>query len=135
MLLRKFLVVVLMFTCSTVIAQDTKNQPPSRLLKTGSSLMEAQQFDAAEEYFKKGLQKAVDIYDYYNQALAYEDLGNLYTKTDQTDSAVTAYRKAIKLYRAQKLTVVADVVESLLKSVQGIGDLYAGVEIGAKGIK
>jgi tetratricopeptide (TPR) repeat protein len=136
MLFRKFLFVIFLFSWTCTQAQaPTKAQSTARTLKTATSLLEAQQFDAAEEYFKKGLLAAKTSNDVYNQALAYEGLGNLYSKSDQPKLAISSYQQAIKLYRGQGLTVIANVVESLLKSVQGIGDLYAGVEIGAKGIK
>lgn len=135
MLLKRMLPVLLLFACSVAQAQLTKGQSTSRMLKTATSLLEAQQFEAAEEYFKKGLQNARASKDLYNQALAYEGMGNLYSKSDQQVLAVSYYSQAIKLYRSQKLMVIANVVESLLKAAQGIGDLYAGVEIGAKGIK
>lgn len=129
-------VVVFFLLCGTIVnAQDAKNQATFRMLKTATSLLEAQQFDAAEEYFTKGLQKAKASSDFYCEAFAQEGLGNLYTKLDQPEKAIIAYKASVRLYRAQGLTVIANVVESLLKSVQGIGDLYAGVEIGAKGIK
>ena len=44
-------------------------------------------------------------------------------------------RKPLNFTGPLELTVIADVLTSQVKSVQGIGDLYAGVEIGAKGIK
>lgn len=97
--------------------------------------MEAQQYEAAEEYFKKGMTQAKAGNEPYNLAQAHEGLGNLYSKTNQSALAIDYYQKAIKMYRAQNLTVIANVVESLMKGVQGIGDLYAGVEIGGKGIK
>jgi len=97
--------------------------------------VDAQQLDAEEEFFKKGLSKARANQDYYCQAYAYQGLGNLYTKQDHTQKAVENYQAAIRLYKAQRMNVMASVVESLLKSVQGIGDLYAGIEVGAKGIK
>lgn len=97
--------------------------------------MEAQQYEAAEQYFKNGLQAAQSRKDAYNMAQAYEGLGNLYYKTGQQKPAVEAYEKAIKLYKAEGLPVVAKVVESLLRNAQGIGDVYAGIEIGARGNK
>lgn len=97
--------------------------------------MEAQQYEAAEEYFKKGMAQAKAGNEPYNLAQAQEGLGNLYSKINQSSLAVEYYQKAIKMYRAQGLTVIANVVESLMKGVQGIGELYAGVEIGGKGIK
>jgi len=48
---------------------------------------------------------------------------------------VAAFLNSIKLYRALGYTIIADVLDVQMKSVLGIGDLYAGIEIGAKGIK
>lgn len=132
---KHFLLAILLFAGTLVTAQTIRSQATFRMLKTATSLMEAQQFDAAEEFFKKGLVKAKANFDVYCQAMANEGLGNLYTKLDQPDLAITHYTSAVRLYKAQKLTVMADLVETLLKSVQGIGDLYAGIEVGAKGIK
>lgn len=124
-----------LFICTLSRAQTIKSQAAFRALQTANALVEAQQLDAAEEFFKKGLSKAKASQDYYCMAYAYQGLGNLYTKQDHTQKAVENYQTAIKLYRAQRMHVMASVVESLLKSVQGIGDLYAGIEVGAKGIK
>jgi Tetratricopeptide repeat len=133
---RKILFLVCsLFVFTVVSAQTIKSQATFRMLKTATSLVEAQQFDAAEEFFNSGLARAKANYDTYNQAFAYEGLGNLYTKTDQPEKAIVNYKSAVRLYRSMGLSVMADVVESLLKSVQGIGDMYAGIEIGAKGIK
>lgn len=135
MLQKKYLLVILLFACFIADAQTIKSQSTSRMLHTANSLMEAQQFDAAEEYFKKGLAKAKANYDGYGLALANEGLGNLYTKLEQPELAIGYYKAAVRIYRSLKLTVNANLVESLLKSAQGIGETYAGIEIGAKGIK
>ena len=135
MLRKNFLLAVLLFMGTIAAAQTIRSQSTFRMLKTATSLMEAQQFDAAEEYFKKGLSRAKANYDMYCQAFASEGLGNLYTKLEQPQLAIEYYKTAIRLYRAQKLTVIANIVESLLKSAQGLGDMYAAIEIGAKGIK
>ena len=102
MLLKKILLAVLLFVCSFSYSQLTKIQSTSRMLKTATSLLEAQQFEAAEEYFKKGLQNAIASNDFYNQALAHEGLGNLYSKSDQKELAVSSYRQAIKLYAKEE---------------------------------
>jgi len=135
MLRKIFLFAGLLIVCNAVSAQNIKSQATFRMLKTASTLVEAQQFEAAEEFYKKGLAKAKANYDSYCIAFAYEGLGNLYNKLDQTELAVTNYQSAVRMYRSMGLTVIADVVESLLKSAQNIGDMYAGIEIGAKGIK
>ncbi len=135
MLVKNILFGCLLLVSVACGAQNVKREATFLMLKTANSLMEAQQFEAAEEYYKQGLGKAKLLKDYYNQAIAYEGLGNLFTKLDQPEMAIANYKNAIKLYRSQGLTVMANITESLLKSVQGIGELYAGVEIGAKGIK
>jgi len=135
MLLKKFLLIILIFSCSVSSAQRIKSQSTFTMLQTANTLVEAQQFEAAEEHFKKGLSTARAINDLYCEAYASQGLGTLYSKTEQPEKAISSYKLAIRLYKAQGLTVLADIVETLLKSVQGIGELYAGVEIGAKGIK
>ena len=135
MLLKKLLFVFLLLCSTMADAQTIKSQATFRMLKTATTLLEAQQFEAAEEYFKRGLEKAKANNDLYCQAFAYEGLGNLYSKSEQPEMAIASYKLAVRLYRNQGLSVIANVVESLLKSAQGIGDLYAGVEIGAKGVK
>lgn len=132
---KNFLLVILLFISSIVSAQTIRSQAAFRMLQTANSLLEAKQYEAAEEYFNSGLKKAKENRDTYCEAFANEGLGNLYTKIDQPLKAAENYKTAIKLYKSQKLNVVADIVESLLKSVQGVGDLYAGIEIGAKGVK
>ena len=135
MLRKTILVTCLFFVYNISVGQTIKSQATFRMLKTATTLMEAQQFEAAEEFFTKGLQRAKANYDAYCQAFAYEGLGNLYSKLDRSEMAISNYRSAVRIYRSMGLTVIADVVESLLKSQQGIGDMYAGIEIGAKGIK
>ena len=136
MSIRKLLPVFLLLLVSFCVkAQQPKNQSTAMILKTANTLLEAQQFEAAEEYYNRALQNAKATKNSYHQAQAYEGLGNLYSKTKQQNPAADSYQKAIKLYRALGYNVIADVLVSLMKSVMGIGELYAGVEIGAKGIK
>jgi hypothetical protein len=133
---RKLLpVLLLVLVCNNIIAQSIKNQPNFRILKTANTLLEAQQFEAAEEYFNKAMQNGKASKNNYHMAQAYEGLGNLYSKTKQQAQAVESYDNAIKLYKGLGLTVLADLVGSLKRNVLGIGELYAGVEIGAKGVK
>ena len=103
MLIKNFLFVILFFCSTFVTAQKIKSQATATMLKTATSLMEAQQFDAAEEYYKKGLSKATVTGDNYSLAAANEGLGNLYTKLDKADLAISHYKTAIRLYRNQRL--------------------------------
>jgi tetratricopeptide (TPR) repeat protein len=130
-----FVLVISLFASLAAPAQLIKNRSIFRMLQTANSLVEAKQFEAAEQYFKTGLAKAKQAEDIYLEAFAHEGLGNLYNKMEQPNLAIDQYKTAIKLYKKEDLTVLANIVESLLKSVQGIGDLYAGIEVGAKGVK
>jgi tetratricopeptide (TPR) repeat protein len=132
---RTVLIIAAFFTSTTAQSQKIKSQATFRILQTANTLVEAQQLDAAAEFFKKGLSWAKAYQDYYCMAYAYQGLGNLYTRQDHTQKAIENYKTAIKLYKVQRMRVMASVVENLLKSVQGIGDLYAGIEVGAKGVK
>ena len=120
---RYFLLGLLLFAGTMVSAQTIRSQAAFRLLQTANSLLEAKQYEAAEEYFNSGLTKAKQNRDKYCEAFANEGLGNLYTKIEQSDKAITHYKTAVKLYKDQKLNVVANIVETLLKSVQGVGDI------------
>jgi tetratricopeptide (TPR) repeat protein len=132
----KIVICMMLVLCTGVAdAQRVKSAAAFRMLQTANTLMEVQQLDAAEEYFSKGLKRAIANDDVYSQAYAYQGLGTLYSKLDQTAKAVENYEKSVKLYKSIKQHVPATVVESLLKSAKGIGDLYAGIEIGAKGVK
>lgn len=132
----KIVICMMLVLCTGVAdAQRVKSAAAFRMLQTANTLMEVQQLDAAEEYFNKGLKRAIANNDVYSQAYAYQGLGTLYSKLDQTAKAVENYEKSVKLYKSIKQHVPATVVESLLKSAKGIGDLYAGIEIGAKGVK
>lgn len=134
--LRK-LIPVLFFICycSAANAQVPNKQSTAVILKTAATLLEAQQYEAAEGYYKKALENGMKSNSYYHQAQAYEGLANLYSRTKQQTESVSCYQKAIKLYNTIGMKVIADLLSSQMKTVLGIGDLYAGVEIGAKGIK
>ena len=67
---RNFFLILLIVFSFSVKAQDIKSQPVSRILKTATSLLEAQQYEAAEEYFNIGLKNAKAKFDVYYQAQA-----------------------------------------------------------------
>lgn len=132
---RIFFAAVMLFFSAFVSAQVIKSPSAFRALQNANTLMEAKQLLAAEDYFLTGLKKAKANKDTYCEALANEGLGNLYTKMELTDKAAAHYKAAIEQYKNLRQTIKVVVIENLLKSVQGIGDLYAGIEVGAKGVK
>lgn len=135
-IIRRLLPVLLLVCFVTVVtAQVSKPQPTAVILKTANTLLQAQQYEAAQEYFNKALQQSKLSKNAYQQAQAWEGLANLYGKTKQQTEAVVAYQNSIKLYRALGYSVIADVLNTQMKAVLGLGDMYAGIEIGARGIK
>ena len=95
---RSIIFIASLFICTIANAQkqSIKSQATFRMLQTANTLVDAQQLDAAEEFFKKGLSRAKTNQDYYCQAYAYQGLGNLYTKQDNTQKAVENYQAAIQ---------------------------------------
>src|SRR5262245_60142794 len=100
MLRKTILIACLFFVYHIAEAQNIKSQATFRMLKTATTLMEAQQFEASEEFFKKGLEKAKSNYDAYCQAFAHEGLGNLYSKMDRSELAISNYKSAVRIYRS-----------------------------------
>lgn len=132
---RKLLPVIFFCCCSIILSAQSGNQSTAVILKTANTLLQAQQLDAAQDYFKQALQKATAGKNRYQQAQAWEGLANIYSRNKQQTEAVAAYQNAIKLYKGMGYSVIAEVLNGQMKSLLGIGDLYAGIEIGAKGIK
>src|SRR4051812_36059593 len=74
MLLKKFLLAILLFAYTFASAQKIRNQSTFRMLQTANTLVEAQQFEAAEEFFKKGIETARKTNDLYCEAYASQGL-------------------------------------------------------------
>lgn len=133
---RKLFPLLMLIACySYPEAQTVKPQSTAVLLKTGNTLLQAQQYDAALDFYNRALRQSKNTHNTYQQAQSWEGLANLYSRTKQQTQALVAYQNAIKLYKALGYSVVADVLNTQMRNMLGLGDLYAGIEIGAKGIK
>lgn len=118
-----------------VYSQPVTNPPAAIVLKTANTLLQARQYEAALENFKKALQQSKASRNNFQQAQAWEGLANVYTAMAQSTEAVVAYQNAIKLYRAQGYSVIADLLNTQMRQMLGLGDYHAGIEVGARGIK
>jgi len=135
-LIRNLIPVLLLALCSISLhAQPAKNQSTVVVLKTANTLLQARQYEPALEYFKKALQQAKKSKNIYQQAQAWEGLATLYSQTKQSTEALVAFQTAIKLYKGIGYNMIADLLNTQMRQFLGVGDLYAGIEIGAKGIK
>jgi tetratricopeptide (TPR) repeat protein len=103
-------------------------------IKTGNTLREAGQYERSEEFFKKGL-AAVKGKNQYWEATAYEGLGLLYRNMSLTEKAIQSFNAALDIYKELRNETSIHAITSLLESVEEKERIYAGIEIGAKGVK
>ncbi len=133
--------VLLIFIALLVIgsanAQDyyRKINNALRYIKLGNTLREAQQYDLSEKYLRQGLQIITEQGDKYWEAATYENLGLLYKDQDKPEDAARYFNKALVLYRQLKMSLSEKALEQMLTGAEGKEQSYAGIEIGAKGIK
>jgi Tetratricopeptide repeat len=122
---------------SAVHAQDyyRKINNALRYIKVGNTLREAQQYDLSEKYLRQGLQIITEQGDKYWEAAAYENLGLLFKDQDKAEDATRYFNKALVIYRQLKMTLSEKALEQMLTGAEGKEQLYAGIEIGAKGVK
>ncbi len=125
----------LLFT-TTVRAQDYRRiNNALRYIKLGNTLREAQQYDLSEKYLRQGLQIITEQGDKYWEAATYENLGLLYKDQDKPEDAARYFNKALALYRQLKMSLSEKALEQMLTGAEGKEQSYAGIEIGAKGVK
>lgn len=127
---------ILSITCH-LSAQDyyRKINDALRYIKLGNTLREAQQYELSEKYLRQGLQVITANNDKYWEAAAYENLGLLYKDQDNPEEAARYFGKALALYKQLKMSLSEKALEQLLTGAQGKEQLYAGIEIGSKGVK
>jgi len=113
--------------------QEAENQA-LEYIKTGNTLRESAQFERAEEFLERGL-AAVKSKNKYWEASAYENLALLYRDQGLTEKAIIHFRKALKIYKSLRSATSVKAITALLEGIEEKEQLYAGIEIGAKGIK
>ncbi|MEO5590904.1 MAG: tetratricopeptide repeat protein [Chitinophagaceae bacterium] len=137
--MKKFILIffVGLFVISTAGAQDyyRKINNALRYIKLGNTLREAQQYDLSEKYLRQGLQIITEQGDKYWEAATYENLGLLYKDQDKPEDAARYFNKALAIYRQLKMSLSEKALEQMLTGAEGKEQSYAGIEIGAKGIK
>lgn len=106
-----------------------------RYAKVGNSLREANQFEQAEYYLKRGLDEARQAKDRYWEAVTQEYLGLLYRDTNRNVEAVRSFNKAVELYNGLNMRISSKAILDLSSGLRGTGEDYAGVDIGSKGVK
>jgi len=106
-----------------------------RYIKLGNTLREAQQYDLSEKYLRQGLQIITEQGDKYWEAATYENLGLLYKDQDKPEDAARYFNKALAIYHQLKMSLSEKALEQMLTGAEGKEQSYAGIELGAKGVK
>ena len=137
--MKKLILFLLLAICTLhiAIAQDhyRKINIALRYLKLGNTLREAQQYDLSEKYLRQGLQIITEQGDRYWEAATYENMGLLFKDQDKPEDAARYFNKALALYRQLKMSLSEKALEQMLTGAEGKEESYAGIEIGAKGVK
>jgi tetratricopeptide (TPR) repeat protein len=105
-----------------------------KYIKTGNTLREVKQYDQSEEYLNKAL-NIVRNKDKYWEAAAYENLGFLYRDQENTLEASRNFTKAIDIYRSLKMGMSEKALMQLMAGLKETEELFAGIDIGSKGVK
>jgi hypothetical protein len=130
-----FLTLILgMFVYATGFAQAQDLNAALKFIKAGNTLREVKQYDQSEEYLNKAL-NIVRNKDKYWEAAAYENLGFLYRDQDNTLDAGRNFQKAIEIYHSLKMTMSEKALTQLLGGMKETEELFAGIDIGSKGVK
>ena len=115
-------------------AQSPLPSEPIRFIKLANTLRAVNQFDEAE----KILQKYIPVLqgrDLYWEAVAYENLGLINRDQHEDFEAARNFQKALEIYSKLKMDKSKRAIEQLLQGVSGQEEVYAGIDIGSKGIK
>jgi tetratricopeptide (TPR) repeat protein len=130
-----FLIIFMsMFVWSTGFAQTQDLNSALRFIKAGNTLREVKQYDQSEEYLNKAL-NIVRNKDKYWEAATYENLGFLYRDQENVLEASRNFVKAIEIYHTLKMSMSEKALTQLMLGLKDSEELFAGIDIGSKGVK
>ena len=130
-----FLIIIMsLFVWATGFGQTQELNSALRFIKAGNTLREVKQYDQSEEYLNKAL-NIVKNKDKYWEAAAYENLGFLYRDQENILEASRNFVKAIEIYRSLKMSMSEKALTQLVGGLKDTEELFAGIDIGSKGVK
>jgi Tetratricopeptide repeat len=130
-----FLIIIMsMFVWATGFAQAQDLNTALKFIKAGNTLREVKQYDQSEEYLNKAL-NIVRNKDRYWEAAAYENLGFLYRDQENILEASRNFVKAIEIYHSLKMSMSEKALTQLIGGLKDTEELFAGIDIGSKGVK
>lgn len=119
--------------CPSLLTQS--HAQSFRQIKVAQTLRAAKQYAEAEKYLQKGLKMAKDNSDKYWEAVAYENLAYLALDQSNLQLGTHYFSKAKDKFIASKATLSAKIISQFLDGLNGHEDIYAGIDVGASGVK
>ncbi len=115
-------------------AQNAKTAvEASRFIKLGNTLRMVDRPQQAIDLLLRAL-PAVQLKDFYLEAVAYENLGYAYADQQNTQEAVLYFQRARFLYQKLNFAASEAAMRQLISETAG-KDIYAGIDIGSSGVK
>ncbi|MDW8136762.1 MAG: tetratricopeptide repeat protein [Thermodesulfobacterium sp.] len=123
------------------------------MINLGELYINMENYSRAEEYLTEGLKRILKVGDKYWEATAYEYFGILYAKKKNIKLAKEYFQKAHDLFQSIGATQRAEqiaqffillTVSNIFENIENISKslkeqpksfLYAGIEVGSKGVK
>lgn len=128
------LVLMLLLGWRATPAQNAKNAvEAARFIKLGNTLRMVDRPQQAIDLLLRAL-PAVQLKDFYLEAVAYENLGFAYNEQENSQDAVRYFQKALYLYQKLNFAASEAAMRQLIAQTSG-KDVYAGIDIGSSGVK
>lgn len=120
---------------STSFAQDLDEA--LRYIKVGNTYREVDEYNLSEFYLTKAVTLITTKFpaQKYWEAAAYENLGLLYRDHDEPSESQKYFLKALDIYQKANYVASVKAIQKLISSVDNKEEFYAGIDIGATGIK
>jgi tetratricopeptide (TPR) repeat protein len=115
-------------------AQNARNATEAlHFIKLGNTLRMVDRSQQAIDLLLRAL-PAVQAKDFYMEAVAYENLGFAYSEQENNQASLRYFQKAHFLYQKLNYGASEAAMRQLIGEVSG-KDLYAGIDVGASGVK
>ena len=120
--------------CPAAQAQSARTALEAQhFIKLGNTLRMVDRPQQAIDLLLRAL-PGVQSKDVYMEAVAYENLGYAYNDQENSQTALTYFYKAHKLYKQLNYGASEAAMRQLIGEVSG-KELYAGIDVGASGVK
>ncbi|MBD2752767.1 tetratricopeptide repeat protein [Spirosoma validum] len=131
----KYLFLTLLLSWSiTSQAQNARNATEAlHFIKLGNTLRMVDRPQEAVDLLLRAL-PAIQLKDFYLEAVSYENLGFAYSDLDNSQTALSYFQKALFLYQKLNYGASEAAMRQLIGETAG-KNLYAGIDVGASGVK